>query len=800
MISPYQLYPEQQKYLEKIRDVTKNGGLLLIEAGTGFGKTVANLLGGLTFLDSPGSQLIYLTRTLQQSLQVIEELRQINKNNPTTPISGIQLTSRKRLCKFEDVKKVKDPEEAWELCKAHRKEREMTRGTKSYDCRSIVSEIEKSTGVPKVVSIENLQDFAEHHRGCAFLTSRELMGDRNVICGSYFYYLISDVRKKLKLETGQFSKILVVFDEGHNLDNAAIDAYRDDIDILAIRRAKRELNLSQDIIGSSLYHQGKDFFSILERKCETDFPNLFKKKSLISSTIWDRILKELNWTSLEYQKISKELLSLNQHIKDDWNSKTSEKVVGKLAYERLLLLLKGVIMKDMCFIASWNPKTIRPQIVIDLVDPTFLLKDVFSTTRNLVLCSASLTPVEFHKSLLGISPTESVVYGGIANPSNVRVFHTGRIADHTLSTQYNFLQTHPGTHRHYRQAIYSIASKVKGGTLVLFPNYRQRDEVLGDDFVDIPIIRESWSNGDQFTGLREEYFSKVDTHNRAIFAGVFRGRIAEGADFPNQYSRAVIICGIPYDPPVPNISARRAFYEKKQLGMGWEWYRLKAYQRVLQALGRGWRNATDYAVGVLLDNRYNNGEFLRYFPEWLSTKTKYKENINALIQEVETFFAQDRSDQVSPKTRVLWQTINQQFIAPAQNFQNQGKLKEAENWLLHGYIQTKDGWIAYHLGNILRLQNQFEKAQEFYRLAERALPLRRYKQLAQQALADLQNKIQPVVTSCILCGNTAINGIKCSSCNRMICSACMIDMSEVGKQTCPYCGGNYKSKIFFEGK
>ena len=165
--------------------------------------------------------------------------------------------------------------------------------------------------------------------------------------------------------------------------------------------------------------------------------------------------------------------------------------------------------------------------------------------------------------------------------------------------------------------------------------------------------------------------------------------------------------------------------------------------------------------------------------------------LNEMLLDIEAFFSCDRLDQLLIEKRMQWQKINQQYVNPALNYINEGNLEEAERWLMHGFFQTQDGWIAYHLGDIFQRQNKLDNARKYFQIAENNLPLPRYKQLARQSLTDLEKKPRIDYTSCILCSFSATAGLTCSNCGRMTCVGCIAEMLEVGKQTCVYCGGKF---------
>ena len=72
--SPVSFYTLQKRYIQEVSETIANNGILLIEAGTGFGKTLANLYGSLnTLFPDKRPQIIYLSKTHKQNEQVINE-------------------------------------------------------------------------------------------------------------------------------------------------------------------------------------------------------------------------------------------------------------------------------------------------------------------------------------------------------------------------------------------------------------------------------------------------------------------------------------------------------------------------------------------------------------------------------------------------------------------------------------------------------------------------------------------------------------------------------------------------------
>jgi Rad3-related DNA helicase len=86
---------------------------------------------------------------------------------------------------------------------------------------------------------------------------------------------------------------------------------------------------------------------------------------------------------------------------------------------------------------------------------------------------------------------------------------------------------------------------------------------------------------------------------------VFRGRNAEGSNFPYEEARGVFLIGVPYaNYSDPVVKAQIGYYSKKRHGLGGKWYLMDAFRAANQALGRGIRHRDDWCNFILMDSRY----------------------------------------------------------------------------------------------------------------------------------------------------------------------------------------------------
>ena len=99
----------------------------------------------------------------------------------------------------------------------------------------------------------------------------------------------------------------------------------------------------------------------------------------------------------------------------------------------------------------------------------------------------------------------------------------------------------------------------------------------------------------------------------AVLLGIATGSFGEGIDMPDVL-KAVIIVGLPLNPPDVETNALIAYYNKKY-SKGWDYaYIFPAITKCMQGAGRCIRSETDRGVVVFMDERFALSNYSRCFP------------------------------------------------------------------------------------------------------------------------------------------------------------------------------------------
>src|SRR4030042_5427095 len=113
---PYDPRLGQNRLMGAIRSACDDRAHLVVESGTGTGKTVCALTSAVEFCKKRGKKLLYVTRTNSQQRQVMLEPREISE---LTEVFGVALQGRKNMCplaKDDSELSQGNPEELSKAC------------------------------------------------------------------------------------------------------------------------------------------------------------------------------------------------------------------------------------------------------------------------------------------------------------------------------------------------------------------------------------------------------------------------------------------------------------------------------------------------------------------------------------------------------------------------------------------------------------------------------------------------------------------------------------------------------------
>ena len=632
-ISPVSFYMLQKRYIQCISENISSKGILLIEAGTGFGKTLANLFGSLNVRFSGSRpQIIYLSKTHQQNEQVINELERLNEVNQTKIVTGLQMASRKQLCHIEHVANA-HPSTAIDLCKKYQ-ELSSKDVSKEYSrCKSCLSSKGKIK-LPAILTLKKLAQMALDYGGCAYLTARGLLGDYNVITGHYNYYLNKDIKTAVGIED---DKAILFLDEGHNLEDILTEQYSGSLSNYSMQNAMKEANgVDYQLLNSlTFFNNAIELFLKTHGKLNEEIhitgPEIVKYFHSFG-------INESRVRTLETRFILMKESLFNKQ-KDRLGYYPSSLVIEEII---AFFSMKETKPKDVGYIIKRLQKGFR--IRKECLNPALAFKDVREQAHSIVICSGTLSPLPLWQEILGIDDTISKTekFGSLIDPRRVKVVSFSRDRqDNLLTTKYSHRIGHPDVYMNYLDSIVELV-KVnfhQGGILLFTPSYDFQNSLALPYSIDNTRCFQETQDAKESKKYLEEYIKIIRKGEPALFAGVLGGKLSEGMDLPQELVRMVIIIGIPYPPPNDSVvQLKRNYYEENvRKGLGTDWYNAQAFRKVSQALGRGWRTSDDYSIGILLESRFNYRSNLEKLPLWIKNSFYEAKNWDDGLDKITEF-------------------------------------------------------------------------------------------------------------------------------------------------------------------
>jgi len=575
---PYSPYPQQLEFMQDIKTVLGKGGILVAEACNGFGKTICVLCSLLPL----GRKMVYATRTHEQVRQVLHEVNRINKK-AGTGFSAVALASRQNLCLNEVCKRL-PPIEAAEACKILRQT-----GRCRYKTRSSYS----PGSVPLVLSTRRLLQYGRGRGLCPYFLSRKLAEKCTVVVAPYQYIFNEKIRVTVDLVVK--GKVLV-FDEAHNADKIGQEVLSDTLSERGLDNARRELRLlgvQSDFVD--------DLVDYIDRNV-SDRPIIKPGSELFQD------LKQIF-----NEDISSFVESLTPAVDEIRDLRISRGEVPICYLNGVLNFLSLVSSSDTeSYVAVYRRSASGLNLIeYRCLDPSLAIKPVVEDAYAALIMSGTLSPLNLFIEVLGLPEAETRTYSAIVKPENVRTF-----VDTSVTTRYEERNTE--MMKLYGERIVELMKKVPNGALIFFPQRRMMMEALKNwvgngfvkkkyksHFIDEKKVFVEGVRASQNTRIVDRYKKAARSDSGAVLFAVFRGRNAEGSNFPYEEARGIFNVGLPYaDYQDPLVRAQIGYLNKKRPRLGELWYIMDAFRAANQAMGRGIRHVDDWCHFFLMDRRY----------------------------------------------------------------------------------------------------------------------------------------------------------------------------------------------------
>ena len=576
------------------------GGRFFVEAATGIGKTVSVLFPALKAMaEGKLERIFYLTaRTVGRTVaeKAFADLRQAG-----LLVRTLTLTAKEKVCVREGIRC--DPNTC-PLALGY------------YDrFKAAMRDALSRGGITRSV----LEEVGRAHQVCPFELSLDVsLWIDAVICD---YNYVFDPKVYLRRHFGEEARdYAFLVDEAHNLPDRAREMFSAELhggEIQEVRRAiQKPLPRCAKTLGRLGLVLGKLCASkeAPEEAFEGGEPgeelDLFRTGHSTMSPPHSRGQKTAHQAELPTRLIP--VLEDAMEEAEIWLARNDPAEFRERLLElyfHLHAFRRTAEVYDEHFVTIVEPAS--RSVRLFCIDPSHLLRQALERGKAAVFFSATLTPIDYYRSLIGGSSEDPhlQLHSPFA-PENLATLVHDRIR-----TQW---KARADTLAEVAQAIGTLVQGRQGNYLVYFPSYQYLSDVRERFHALYPSIQLLAQSPGMTEAQRDDFLAAFASEAGETLVGfaVMGGIFGEGIDLVGERLIGAVIVGV----GLPQLCVERDLisdYFQIKTGAGFDYaYTFPGMNRVLQATGRVIRSETDRGVVLLIDTRFAEQRYRRLFPAW----------------------------------------------------------------------------------------------------------------------------------------------------------------------------------------
>ena len=666
----YELRDGQVEMAKAVLHNFQNEEFLLVEAGTGVGKSLAYLIPSILHTNKNNEKVIISTNTKNLQEQLFDKDLPTIKKSVKTPFKATLLKGRRNyICQRKWLETTLDFGKMFSKYEV-----------KSYLNLVVWKEFTKTGDISenssfnlsrdgrvwkKVVSDRFLCQGRKcaHFQDCYLMNIRKKAEDSNVVIINHHLLLANMLSQNSAL--GEYKYLII--DEAHNIPHLAPKelgleiSYPEFNNFFAQLYSKKNRYQSGILIGlktastkstfsqkDKLLEKIETTISFLEDE-KSIFENLFKKVGetveqkgnfgklrIVNSDDFPFIFEELGKIIVIWQKLSRHIMRIKDvfgtiekqlFIDYDKHKDFLDNISMRIdEYYNTLTSLYNPDLKNFAFwmeaLKTNDKKYPNGTLVYCPLNVENILNDsLYKNLKSLVCTSATITIREkfkYFSGRMGFDLLEDVQELIVQSPFDFQKQALVIVAGFLPDPKDRFFSS---------QSIEIIKNSVetsKAGTMALFTSYRNMNEAyeaLSDHFEqkDIPLFTQG--KGMSRTAILKEF----QKHKNSVLFGT--SSFWEGVDIPGESLELLILFKLPF--MVPSEPIVEAFLEKLEAEgkNSFMHYMLpNAILKYRQGFGRLIRHKTDRGIVLVLDNRIKTKKYGSYFVETIPAKTVFPQS------------------------------------------------------------------------------------------------------------------------------------------------------------------------------
>ena len=602
---PFQAYRAGQRELAVAAYRTcAKGGRLFLEAPTGIGKTMAVLYPALKAMaEGKLERIFYLTaRTVGRAVaeKALAELRQAGLR-----LRAVTLTAKEKVCVREGIRC--DPA----TCPL---------AVGYYDRRhAAMRDALSQESLTRPV----LEGVGEKHQVCPFELSLDLSSWVDTVVCDYNYVFDPKVYLRRHFDEPRQDYCFLV-DEAHNLPDRAREIFSAELSSDDVRLVQRAIKpvipgcaRALGRLATTLRKMGRASGSEpLETRPADGELDLFKPAVSASAPSDYRRLSVDHQGTLVTRDLPTDLLpALDEAMKkaEVWlaqNQPAEFREPLLELYFRLHSFRRTAELYDERYVTLIEPGA-STRVRLYCVDPSFLLRQALERGKAAVFFSATLTPIDYYRSLMGGETADPLLQLSSPFPAE----NLGLLVHDRIRTQF---KARAGTLDDVAQAIGELIVGQRGNYLVYFPSYQYLGDVQARFQAQYPPVKVLAQRPGMSEAERENFLAAFYCEHEETLVGfaVMGGIFGEGIDLVGERLIGAVIVGVGLPQLCVERDVIRDYFQEKN-GAGFDYaYTFPGMNRVLQAIGRVIRSETDRGVALLIDTRFAEPRYRRLFPAW----------------------------------------------------------------------------------------------------------------------------------------------------------------------------------------
>ncbi|MDD1709434.1 MAG: ATP-dependent DNA helicase [Methanoregulaceae archaeon] len=640
---PYESYrPYQKEMLERVAACAREGGIAMIDAPTGSGKSsvVAALLA-----ERSGRKIFVAVRTISQLNTFIRELELIRKKKHS--ISYSYLIGKRSLCmlpgqgdiyrRCEGVKAVstslmreraekgslvpsKDPvitqqirkldEEHPVICPYYIRSRVFLTGEGS-SLRMVPSTPLKAKAERISRELSRPGELRDVGAGICPYEMLLLAAQRSdVVIVNYHHIFDEEIRNQLYGSLGiEPAEVMLLIDEAHNCGEVMTGIMNVVVGELVLAQADREISgirrhlkgaaaIGQIIANIALFMQG------LKNSHETE--------DWFDPAIFDRMVVRGSLYK-DMSEVVEDLMKISEYIREK-NMMAGEYFTSATETLTAFLFRISCSSTDPGYLTVYRKEETDIVLEVRSIDPSDRLRDLALSHHCTILISGTLSPLDsYQRYFFGDLPVVSCSLPNTFPKKNRMILCAGDI-----TTAFSMRENRENSAR-IAQYIRHFA-RLKGNIAVYFPSYQILDtyaRMLSDILASRNLIIEPKDSRDAGEALKT-FLSLPSCGKSGILFAVAGGKWSEGLDYRGELLSGAMVIGLPLA-PYNQVRKMTIDYFRHKFGPDGEFisYTLPALNRAEQAVGRVIRTPEERGILVFGEKRFLEPRVKAGLPAWI---------------------------------------------------------------------------------------------------------------------------------------------------------------------------------------